>query len=72
MGGEVIENGPKVWAFFVFLLNPFKAWDLYLASEQHDHSSTQCISGTILTSSFVFEHKGVGLEVFYPSSMTGI
>ena len=72
MGGEAGEDVPKVWTFLVLLLDPFKAKDFNLTSEQHGHSPTQCIGGMVLTIDFVFEHKCVGLEILYPPSMSGI
>ena len=72
MGGEAGENVSKVWAFLVLLLDFFKAWDFNLTGEQQGHSPTQCINGTVFTTGFVFEHKCVGLEIFYPPSMSSI
>ena len=72
MGGEVGEDVSKVWAFLVFFFDSFKAKDFNLTGEQQGHSPTQCIDCTVLTTGFVFEHKCVGLEIFYPPSMSGI
>ena len=72
MGGEVGVDVPKIWAIIVLFFDSFKASDFNLTCEQQGHSPTQCIGGTVFTTDFVFEHKCVGLEIFYPPSMSDI
>ena len=72
MRGEVGVDVSKVWAILVLLFDSFKTKDFNLTGEQQGHSPTECISGTVFTTGFVFEHKCVRLEIFYPPSMSGI
>ena len=72
MGGEVGVDVPKIWAIIVLFFDSFKASDFYLTCEQQGHSPTERIYSSVFTTSLVLEHKCIGLQIFYPSSMSGI
>ena len=72
MGGEVGVDVPKIWAIIVLFFDSFKASDFYLTSRQQGHSPTERIWDAIFTTSLMLEHKCVGLQIFYPSSMSDI
>ena len=61
MGGEVGVDVSKIWAIIVLFFDSFKVRDFNLACEQQGHSPTERISGAILTTGLVLEHKCVGL-----------
>ena len=72
LGGEVGVDVPKIWAIIVLFFDSFKVSDFYLTCEQQGHSPTERIYGAIFTTGLVLEHKCVGLQILYPSSMSGI